>query len=183
MKANILLVFLLGNILYLIGCCNTQFVGERSIDELSQAGFYVYVFPDAYEIQSDWRRVVKLSSFNKQCSGFFSEDTWNPIYVTYSNGSDSAFEIRISPQDAIWDMSKTTKIISLDVDWIPTNQGEYYLTETNQINIKAKDIFGMDIIFTSNLSADTLAELIKRLEYKGPSLTTVNDPWQAACGN
>jgi hypothetical protein len=164
-------------------CDNQQSFPERSVDEISHVGFYAYVLSDPYETEFHWRKTIKLWSFDKHCSGFFSEDTWNPIYITYTQGMTESFELRISPQDAIWDRSKDTKQIGIDASWIPNRQGEYYEADNGLRFIRIKDSLGMDVIVSSTLEINTLIRLIEHMEYVGPSYTTVINPWEAACKN
>jgi hypothetical protein len=169
------------SLLSLAACGSSTTSSGRSVDELKNAGYYVYAFPDQYESQHTWSKVIKFGSFDDQCKDFFANDNWNPIYVNYTDGSQNTFEVRISPQDRIWDSSKTTNEVTLNAAWIPEHKGVYYLTQNGGTVIKAKDSFGMDVIVTSFLSPTALADLISSLEYDGPNRSTISNPWQAAC--
>jgi hypothetical protein len=168
-------------IFLLVACDSVLSNHERSIEELSQAGYYVYILSDDYQNRFGWDRVVSMWSFDKQCSGFFSEDTWNPISAIYRNDPGDFFEVRISPQDAIWDVSKPANTISLDVQWIPSGEGTYYITDSGQVSLMIEDNFGMDVVVSSNLQLNYIIDLINQLAYIGPNPATVNNPWQAVC--
>jgi hypothetical protein len=184
LKTRIWLLLLIAlGLLLTSRCSNLSSDPVRSIDELSQAGFYAYILPSSYENELGWTRIIKLSSFDKQCSNFFSEDTWNPIYISYTANNQRILEIRISPQDAIWDLSKPTHPIDINATWIPIRQGEFYFTDQGQTFIKVKDNFGLDVIFSSTLSPQATVEIINWLEYAGPEENEVTNPWQTACGN
>jgi hypothetical protein len=163
-------------------CANQGNNTERTVEGIKNAGFYIYSFSSQYESQNTWKKVIKLTSFTDQCHGFFSNDTWNPIYINYIDASSNSFEIRISPQDEIWDSSKTTTEIPLNTNWIPDHKGEYYSMQNGGTAIKAKDSFGMDIIITSFLKSSVLADFIAHLEYYGADPATVSNPWKSACG-
>ncbi|MBZ0285586.1 MAG: hypothetical protein K8L97_32950 [Anaerolineae bacterium] len=169
------------SLLIFVGCSNQQTYPERSLDEISQANFYAYVFADAYEVTHQWTKSVKLWSFNKHCSDFFSEDTWNPLYIIYNNTSGDNLEIRISPQDALWNLNKITTTVDINTAWIPSHSGEYYKNDNGLVQIKIKDFWNMDVIISSRLSLDSLVGLIENLTYFGPPVTNVSNPWANSC--
>ncbi len=154
---------------------------QRSIVELASAGFYVYILPSRYESDAHWQRVIAMWSFDYQCSSFFKEDTWNPITISYLNRMADEIEISISPQDALWDLGRQVKKIALKADWVPSHEGEYYSPDGRGTYLRAKDRFGMDVVLTSWLPPEKLADFAENLEYAGPDPSTVQNPWDAYC--
>lgn len=181
MKINALLLICLIVLSILSGCASLLNNDERSVNELANAGFYVYAFPDKYENQNHWKKIIKLSSFDSQCADFFSNDNWNPIYIDYTDDQKDAFEIRISPQDAIWDKNVTASTIPLEATWIPTQKGEYYSSGNGGTIIKIKDKYAMDVIISSYLSPQMLADIITHLEYHGANPVLGTNPWKDNC--
>ena len=164
--------------LLVAGCSTLRDYPQRTVDELLDRGFYVYQLG----INDDWSSEVTIWSFNKHCSGSLTEDKWNPIHITFTNEDIGSFDIRISPQDAIWNNSIEANSIELNADWIPSMSGQYYQLDTNLIVIKVKDAHNMDVIVSSMLGLDVLVLLIEDLHYIHSPEQTVTDPWAETCG-
>jgi len=165
--------FLAAIILFLAGCSNHP---QRTVNELLYRGFYVYQLSET----DDWSSEITLWSFNKHCSGSLTEDKWNPIQIRFINEDIGSFDVRISPQDAIWNPAIEGNSIELNSDWIPSESGEYYQMDNGLIQIKVKDVHNMDVIISSMLGLDVLMPLIEDLHYVN-SRNTVTDPWAEIC--
>jgi hypothetical protein len=83
--------------------------------------------------------------------------------------------------DTFEDYTIETFPISLNYSWIREGQGEYNLTENGLTLIRFTDQLGMDIRVEGDMEADALAELIGALEYVGPDIESVGNPWGNAC--
>lgn len=154
---------------------------ERSIAELARAGFYAYILPSTYQPEAHWQRVIEMWSFDYQCSNFFKEDTWNPIWIRYIKRDASEIELRISNQDALWDLGRPAKKVALDAAWTPSREAEYYSPDGGGTYLHIKDRFGMDVVISSWLPPETLVDFAEHLEYAGPDPATVQNPWDAYC--
>lgn len=159
--------------------CNSNPI--RSLPAIINAGFYIYQFEEGYESANGWEKTIQIWSFDKHCGNLFSEDDWNPIQITYTNHAQTHFQIRISPQDAIFDVSQSMNSIALDADWIPNHTGDYYIGSGGETQLRIKDRFGMDVIISTFLSPKELPNLIDKLHYFGPDLESSDDPWKAHC--
>jgi hypothetical protein len=154
---------------------------DISIRQLTEAGYYAYVFPGSYESQLGLRRNVWMLSFDAHCTQGNGQ-TWNPVHVGYRDAKGNGLlNITVSPQDALWNPEWATQSIALDASWIPSREGIYYSPSQNETIIKAKDMFGMDVSIGANLQVSELGRLIDRLIYVGPDPSSVSDPWENAC--
>lgn len=173
--SQFLLYLLLVLLIFVIG-----FFYPDEITRLTLRGFYVYVLPESYT-DAGWQREVRMHSYKYHCSGD-SQPRWNPISIDYRNAEAHRFVIRIAPTNPIWDPRRETAPISLPVEWIPSQEGAIYGTEEGGYGIRIEDRFGMiAVIYTGGLNIEYLQEAISRLEYRGPDISTVGNPWEDIC--
>jgi len=152
-------------------------------DALKRRGFYVFVLPEQEMHARGWQQDITLNSWNIHC-GVLTGDTYNPLVVTYKDDIDKpVFIIQHGPWDMIWDYSQT--ITKEQVSW------ESWWTSTNTITYRVgpaeyniwryiyhfSDMQGWSVAIASSLSVTETLELIKGLEYVGPPIETLNDPW------
>ncbi len=152
-----------------------------SPQQLEEAGYYSYIFPSGYEQQFEWERTIHMMSFDEHCAKRWQDGVrWNPVVVEYMRG-DIDFTIFISPNDTFFDSLQNTSAIPLIADWIPTQTGRYTVLSNGITWIKIKDTVGMDVVISSDLEPDRMAEIITHLEYNGPDSDTIGNPWVNAC--
>lgn len=153
-----------------------------SPQQLIDEGYYAYLFPEDFAIQSGWTVNLRMHSFNYHCSKS-SDVVWNPVTVVYSNSFDEDIDIRISPPNTnpFFDDNATIEEIPLTVEWIPSQIGQYYIRQSGGTTMRFTDRFGMDIVIISSLQHDELVLLISELEYFGPDIDSVGNPWVDAC--
>lgn len=179
----ILLILVVGSYVYFQTSIDFS---NLSVQQLTNGGYYAYVLPDSYTSAFGWQRNIRMGmgQFDWQCEGSH-ESNWNPVVVRYTDGSSKwLFDISIEEQDALFDDIKATDTITVPVDWIPTHMGiSYPPSPSNGTRMKFIDSIGMEVVFSSYLKSDELINLITKLDYVGPSLTTVGNPWEKACQN
>lgn len=153
-----------------------------SLQQLEADGFYAYVFPRDFVIQSGWKGEVRMYSFDYHC-GKSSDVLWNPITVNYSNSSGEDIRIDISPPNTypFYDDRAISREITLAVEWIPNQAGEYYVGQSGGTTMRFTDRFGMEIAIISSLPPSELALLLSELEYVGPDVASVSNPWVDVC--
>lgn len=181
-------VFVLGLILlgWSFTTCNNdepQLIGNsdrHSRQELVDAGYYVYVFPKDFANEAGWAVNVSMYSFDDHCKS--SEYPWNPMTIDYSNAADAYITITISFYNSpFFDERAIIEEIPLDIDWIPNQTGEYYYHDSGATMMMFSDRLGMEIVMMSSLQLEELIPLISKLEYVGPDLDSVGNPWFEAC--
>lgn len=156
-----------------------NFKFDMSIQQVQDAGFYVYKLPQEYELKYGLRPHVWLNSFTHHCTKRW--DSWNPIHIVYINDSQTQqFEIRISPHDEVWDSHSPKRIISIDATWIPKREVEGY-SDQKGISLHFVDKYGMDVAISSNMREAQLITILQYITYVGPDPDTVGNPWKQAC--
>jgi hypothetical protein len=151
-----------------------------AIQELSEKGFYAYILPEKTQEQLGLDRKISIYSFDWHC-GRSRENNWNPLKITYTNASDRAiFSVTISPHDVLFDESKESYTVTLDLPWIPTHKVVYYNLQ-NGVEMKAKDLFGLDVVISSGLNIDDIVSLSRQLEYVGADSDRITNPWDVVC--
>jgi amino acid transporter len=152
-------------------------------ETLNKRGFYVFVLPEQEVHGRGWKQDITLWSWDIHC-GLLTGDTYNPLVVTYTDSAgDNAFVIQHGPWGMIWDHSQniTKEQVSWESRW--TSAGIItYRTRSAQENMGRylyhfSDMKGWGVEIASSLSITETLELIKALEYIGPSIETLNDPW------
>jgi hypothetical protein len=169
---------------YFVFACTAQSINfeNLSTDDLRSAGFYGYVLPDSSTRELGWERTISMESFDAHCEQQDTIERSNPVSVTYSDDTNrSPFSILITRTYQAWDSSRATQTVPLNVDWIPSQQGTYYLPESGGVVLRFEDVWGMEVVILSWLDVDSVAELIGQLQYVGPDPTTVVNPWENAC--
>ena len=150
---------------------------------LEKQGFYVFVLPEQEVNVRGWQQDITIWSWSIHC-GMLTGDTYNPLTITYRNNvGDRVFEIQHGPWDMLWDYSQI--ITKTQVTWESELSGPgslTYHTRSAQSNITQylyhfSDMQGEDVDISSNLSVTETLELIKMLEYVGPPIETLTDPW------
>src|SRR5687767_7611297 len=181
-------VFILGFILLALVIGSLAYFQTRidfydlSFQQLTNGGYYAYLLPESYTLPLGWKRNIRMGmgQFDWQCEGSHASN-WNPVVVRYVDSSGKwLFDISIEEQDALFDDSKATDAITVPVNWIPTHRGISY-PPPNGTRMKFKDRMGMEVVFSSYLKPDELVNLITKLEYVGPSVDMVGNPWKKAC--
>jgi hypothetical protein len=149
-----------------------------SESQLVEAGYYAYILPSEMQADFNYHRIIRMHGFDWHCNPGSRDDNWNPVEIRYTNLDQvHVFDIRISPNDAIFDKG-VAKAISLNFAGSNTHMAQYYI-ENGGTNIEFYDRYGMDVVFASPLSLDSVKELISDLIFIGD--TNVTNPWQAAC--
>ena len=151
-----------------------------TVQQLTDAGYYAYLLPDSYTTSLGWKRNIRMGmgQFDWQCGGSHASN-WNPVVIEYHDGTGKwLFDISIEQQDALFEDSKATDSVAVHVAWIPSHTGISY---PNGTRMKFKDRIGMEVVFSSYLGSDELVNLISKLEYVGPNLKSVGNPWKNAC--
>jgi hypothetical protein len=152
-------------------------------ETLNKRGFYVFVLPEQEVHRRGWQQDITLWSWDIHC-GLLTGDTYNPLVVTYTDSAgNNAFVIQHGPWGMIWDYSQT--ITKEQVPWESrwTSTGIItYRTRSAQENMRQylyhfSDMQGWRVEIASSLSVTETLELIKALEYIGPPIETLNDPW------
>jgi hypothetical protein len=174
---------IIGIILVLMAACSSHpRTGlDPTVEQLNDRGYYVYILPDEYQTDLDWTQAIHIHSFDIHCrnpvSGFF-----NPVRVIYKDANGTTvLTIGIAPYYALWDHGITTTTIPLLLGWIPDKAGEYYLAGEGTVTLKLQDMLGMDVVMFSILELDQLVEVINWLEYVGPDIDSVGNPWIKVC--
>ena len=152
-------------------------------ETLKNRGFYVFVLPEQEINSRGWQQDITLWSWDVHC-GVLTGDTYNPLRVTYRNGvGNRVFEIQHGPWGMIWDYSQTITKTRVTLESELSSTGSLtYRTRSAQSNITRhlyhfSDMQGWDVDIASNLSVTETLELIETLEYVGPPIETLNDPW------
>lgn len=178
---------LLLTVLPLSSCTSNQNVEAiitpiSSLDSIKGAGFYVYTLPQTIVTENEWQAEVYMYSFDAHCNP--ANDTlFNPVSIAYRDKSgEPILNIRVSPSDGILGGSASAGDIQLDSKWVSEGKGHYYVRENGEVIIRFVDTWGMDVVISStHLSLDELVSIIEQLEYSGPNLDTVQNPWSKAC--
>jgi hypothetical protein len=175
-------IFVGGGVIFVI-CLLVFIIGRRDLlSNLIHRGYYVYVLPETYADQQGWQRQIRIHSYTYHCHGSNS-DRWNPINITYMNRDtgEFVFNIEISPQTALWDFSQEMNPLTVSSLWIPSQQGQYYEFTQGGINLKTTDSFGMDVLFSTNNDLSFIQNIISLIEYRGPAINSVTNPWETIC--
>jgi hypothetical protein len=152
-------------------------------EDLQRHGFYVFVLPTQEAHARGWQQDITLWSWNIHC-GVLSGDTYNPLVVTYRDDADNdMFIIQHGPWGVIWDYSQATnrEQILWESKWTSTNSITYH-TQPAEYNLgrylyQFSDMQGWNVAIVSSLSVTETLELIKELEYVGPPIEILDDPW------
>lgn len=185
MKSRLVLIF------FVLGCvaAATLFIFQSRADtqnltvqELSDNGFYAYIFSEKIQDELRLIRNISIYSFDWHCvqSG---DSRWNPLKITYTNTSGTAvFSVTISPDDMLFDTAKAKRNqpITLDLSWIPSRKAAYYILPSG-VALKVTDVFSLDVVITSSLDITEVISLIRQLEYVGAEPSKIINPWETAC--
>lgn len=152
-------------------------------ESLENRGFYVFVLPEEEINLRGWGQEITLWSWNSHC-GVLIGDTYNPLMVTYRDEvGGRVFEIQHGPWRMIWNGSETitTTQVALESEWSSTSSLTHKtrLGQNNMIRHRYYfvDRQGWGVDIASSLSVTETLELIEMLEYVGPPVEKLNDPW------
>ncbi|GEM_PF-1657032 len=152
-------------------------------DTLKRRGFYVFVLPEQKAHTRGWQQDITIWSWNIHC-GVLTGDTYNPLVVTYRDSADNVmFVIQHGPWRMIWDYSQTTdkEQVFWESKWTSTGVITYRTrsAESNMLQhlYQFSDMQGWNVEIVSSLSVTETLELIEELEYVGPPIEILNDPW------
>ncbi len=152
-------------------------------ETLSGRGFYVFVLPEQEMLRRGWQQDITLWSWDIHC-GVFTGDTYNPLVVTYTDGAgNSAFVIQHGPWGMVWDYSQTItkEQVLWESRWTGTGVITYRTRSAQDSMMRYlyhfSDMQGWRVEIASSLSVTETLDLIKVLEYIGPPIETLNDPW------
>ena len=160
---------------------------QYSLEGLAEWGYYAYVLPEEQENLLGLRRSVRLATADGHCNQSFSNVYIDPVYVTYYSDGQTIYLItRVSTGRVLLDSFEDYRFeiplpIALDYPWIPDQEGRYNFTEDGLTQIRFKDHLGMDIRVEAPIEPEALADLIGMLEYVGPDVDSVGNPWANAC--
>jgi hypothetical protein len=182
MKNQVMLIFLFV-ILALAACSNaSQTDLHLTEQQLANAGYYAYVLPERYETDLHWSQDIHIYSFNVHCTPVSSSEFFNPVNISYKDEEDNpVLTVSIAPDYEVWDRRKTTTSITLESEWVSDKEGEYYLTDVGTIALKFTDVLDMEVVVFSSFELGNLTEVIEQLQYMGPNIDDVGNPWLAAC--
>lgn len=151
--------------------------------QLKKHGFYIFTLPEQEMYKRNWQQDIALWSWKIHC-GVLTGDTYNPLVVTYKDQDENqVFVIQHGPWSIIWDRSKA--IVKEKVPWESqwNNTGEIlYYTNSERSNMwrhlyDFSDMQDQRVQIVSSLPVTETLELIKALEYIGPPVETLNNPW------
>jgi hypothetical protein len=189
--AEIIIVILLSPIWFSVGRFAVSVVVDRltprplhpTYEALKRRGFYVFVLPEQEAHARGWQQDITLWSWNIHC-GVLTGDTYNPLVVTYRDSADNVmFVIQHGPWRMVWDYSQATnkEQVLWESKWTSTGVITYRTrpAESNmwQYLYQFSDMQGWNVEIVSSLSVTETLELIKELEYVGPPIEILNDPW------
>ncbi len=157
--------------------CSDQHPIHPTYGELVQRGFYVYVLPAEEWKQRGWSQTISIWSWDRHCKGVDETETFNPISVVYRSRSDQPeMVISIGPWDIAWDRYRPVRYVELKSLWISEWSGVYYENQ-GIIRLRFQDWLGIPVHVSSRLPITETAQLIHQIQYVGPSLETVTNPW------
>jgi amino acid transporter len=152
-------------------------------EALKRRGFYVFVLPEQEMYRRDWQQDITLWSWDIHC-GLLTGDTYNPLRVTYTDSAgNDVFIIQHGPWGMVWDYSKTItkEQMPWESRWSSTGIITYRtrLAQDNmwQYLYHFSDMQGWGVEIASSLPVTETLDLIKTLEYIGPPIERLNDPW------
>jgi hypothetical protein len=148
---------------------------------LRKHGFYVFVLPEDETARRGWEQSIRIWSWDIHC-GLLQGDTYNPLSVSYyDSDGETAFWINLGPWYApMWSPGLSYTEMSFESPWSSTGTLAYY-TETTENGTYTPyyfvDMQGYPVVIGGQLPFTETLELIENLEYVGPPLETLNDPW------
>jgi hypothetical protein len=148
--------------------------------EMIERGFYAYVLPDEFIVPQGWQVTeVEKDNWEAHCLGGPSAP-WNPITVIYLDETGTEqLRIRVSDRDVIWNRSRSSEEIVVDLTYAAQGSGLVY-RDAKQSPVKFPDSFGNEVVVDGPLPVEDKRELIGRLDYVGPPADTFVNPWSAA---
>lgn len=157
-----------------------------SYDELISHGFYVLVLPEDQLTERGWEQRISLSSWDVHC-GLLIDDTYNPLRVAYYDPSGRRmFALQLGPWGMVWNHSQipTNLDREIETEWIEASSLSCRVRKNTDGTIerlyRLNDFMGLGLDIRSSLSVAETIELIEQLEYVGPPLEDLVDPWN--CG-
>ena len=156
-------------------------------EELRRRGFYIFELPRETIEQRQWKQEIIIGSWNTHC-GVLLGDTYNPLIIKYKdNNEKEVFRIQLAWR-ITWSIfaAESRTQVDLDTEWAEPKTLIYYTQPMQNENLDRnlyhfQDLKGYGVDIVSSLSVTETLELIKQLEYFGPPMETLKDPWY--CGN
>jgi hypothetical protein len=152
-------------------------------EKLTERGFYVLVLPESEVSERAWKQEVSIYSWDAHC-GVLPGDTYNPLTVTYEDVSRSCtFKIQVGLWSIVWDRSQATERNEFFVDsWLNKDGLVIHCGREAEDNFwrnlyHFSDMQGFGVDIQSSLSVSETLDLIEYLEYVGPPLETLGNPW------
>jgi hypothetical protein len=157
-------------------------------NELKQHGFYAFVLPLGEVEKRSWTQTISIWSWYGHC-GVLAEDTYNPLQIRYvDKDKKDVLEILLGSWGTIWDFGKPYQETEepLSFKWAGENMLRCYSrtssTELTDSLCRFADSWGYNVDVRSSLSVTETLKLLELLEYIGPRLETVKDPWDCGAG-
>ena len=159
---------------------------ELSENDLISNGFYAYVVPKGTEETLGWKRKISMfGPFDDHCTRSDSNFQDNNLKILYKDSQNvTLFGISISPVHVLWNDWENQEKVSVTSDWIFDQTAKYYITESGVLYLKVRDRFGIDAVITSsvdNFDLQNVINVISILEYVGPNIDDVRNPWEEIC--
>jgi hypothetical protein len=150
-----------------------------SEEQLTDAGYYVYVIPPPYQDELGWSRTISMKSFDWHCIQEMDSrnDHWNSIRVRYSNKDGEVLTIRISPNDALFDENRA-KELQINPQLGTLHAAEHYEIDKVQI-VKILDPLGNEVVLTSELPLVVIESIVDSFILVGKVGET--SPWEKIC--
>lgn len=177
-------LILFGLLFALVSCKSSKDTDlYPTIEEIIDAGFYVYVLPASFSESGNITTDYRIFSWNLHCDRAEPSREYSRMRIIYGiRGVDEhRFQINITPKDTITNHSVEAKSVTLRSPYIPTKLGEYYIAENGIIFVRFKDMFGMDTYVSSSFDIGETIAMINQLEYRGPDISSVGNPWEDIC--
>lgn len=156
-------------------------------EELRRRGFYIFELPKETIEQRQWKQEIIIGSWNIHC-GVLLGDTYNPLIIKYTDNSENeVFRIQLAWR-IIWNLyeAESRTQVDLDTEWADPKTLTYYTRPMQNDNLTRnlyhfRDLQGYGVDIVSSISVTETLGMIKQLEYIGPPIETLKDPWY--CGN
>jgi len=195
-KWNGVVAFGIVSALFLPLCCSlgrfifssiTEAIISRPLhptyDDLIAHGFYVFVLPEDEVEKRGWKQDIQIWSWNVHC-GLLVGDTYNPLQVLYRDtAGERVLDIQLGLWGIVWDYSKPATKVEVDLksEWSSTGTLIYY-TQTTSERLPRRlyhfsDMLGLGVEVRSDFPITETIKLIEQLEYIGPGIETLKNPW------
>lgn len=162
-------------LIVLTGCAKTQPI-YPSYDDLIQHRFYAYVLPDAETQQRGWNEAISIWDYDFHCQ--YYEDA-NNLYIVYKDeAGHTKLKLVIGHGSEAWDRRRQTTEVPLSTRWAAKGKAIFYDTSDGTVAMMFEDVVGIPVQVWSDFAITETVSLVNELEYVGPSLETMTDPWK-----